>query len=226
MVMVLEEWFTSAKEGFEKANLVVEIIGWDALIHEGSMPKKLSTTKFLLNYHAGVEDQCGIPQLAKKLNEVIDNFKSSASNYTDPIDCHVIEICARGVRCIALAAKKKAGKRVAKKEKPAKDPNKPKRPPSAFFVFMSESGIALRFSEGFRKTFKEKHPNNKSVAVEKAPYVEKAEKRKTEYNNKMEAYNKKQAGQSDAAEEEGESDKSKSEVNDDEDESGEEDDDE
>ncbi|KAK9135662.1 hypothetical protein Syun_014992 [Stephania yunnanensis] len=125
-----------------------------------------------------------------------------------------------------LAAKKKAGKRVAKKEKPAKDPNKPKRPPSAFFVFMSESGIALRFSEGFRKTFKEKHPNNKSVAVEKAPYVEKAEKRKTEYNNKMEAYNKKQAGQSDAAEEEGESDKSKSEVNDDEDESGEEDDDE
>ncbi|KAK9109495.1 hypothetical protein Sjap_017555 [Stephania japonica] len=125
-----------------------------------------------------------------------------------------------------LAVKKTAGKGAAKKEKQAKDPNKPKRPPSAFFVFMEE----------FRQTYKEEHPNNKSVAVvgkaggnewksmsdkDKAPYVEKADKRKIEYNKKMDVYNKKQAGQSDAAEEEDESDKSKSEVNDDEDDSGE-----
>ncbi|XVE94328.1 hypothetical protein REPUB_Repub01dG0271800 [Reevesia pubescens] len=79
-------------------------------------------------------------------------------------------------------------------KKAAKDPNKPKRPASAFFVFMEE----------FRKQYKEEHPDNKSVSavgkagvekwksmaeVEKAPYVEKAEKRKTEYNKKMQAYN-------------------------------------
>ncbi|XP_059642612.1 HMG1/2-like protein [Cornus florida] len=114
----------------------------------------------------------------------------------------------------------------AKKAKPAKDPNKPKRPPSAFFVFM----------EDFRKQYKEKHPNNKSVAAvgkaggdkwksfseaDKAPYLAKAEKRKTDYNKNILAYNKKLA-------EEEESEKSKSEVQDDEDEedeSGEEDED-
>ncbi|XP_028106550.1 HMG1/2-like protein isoform X1 [Camellia sinensis] len=95
------------------------------------------------------------------------------------------------------APSKKAGKKLAaKKGKAAKDTNKSKRPASAFFVFMEE----------FRKMYKEKHPNNKSIAavgkaggdkwkslseVEKAPYVAKAEKRKTEYNKTLEAYNKK-----------------------------------
>ncbi|XP_022971560.1 HMG1/2-like protein [Cucurbita maxima] len=120
-----------------------------------------------------------------------------------------------------------------KSAKAAKDPNKPKRPASAFFVFMEE----------FRKQYKKEHPNNKSVAAvgkaggdkwrslsdaEKAPYVSKAEKKKTEYNKTMQAYNKKLAEGSNGADEE-ESDKSKSEVNDneeDDDESGEEDDDE
>ncbi|XP_010266190.1 PREDICTED: HMG1/2-like protein [Nelumbo nucifera] len=128
----------------------------------------------------------------------------------------------------------KVSKKAGKKEKAVKDPNKPKRPASAFFVFMEE----------FRKQYKEKHPNNKSVSVvgkaggdkwksmteaEKAPYVAKAEKRKSEYNKSLQAYNKKKAeGANAAEEEEEESDKSKSEVNDDEDddESGEEDDDE
>ncbi|KAL2512758.1 High mobility group B protein 3 [Abeliophyllum distichum] len=113
-------------------------------------------------------------------------------------------------------ADSKLAVRKTKKEKKVKDPNKPKRPPSAFFVFM----------EGFRKEYKEKHPNNKSVAVvgkaggdkwkslsdeEKAPFVAKAEKRKEEYERKMEDYNKKLAGGADD-----ESDKSKSEVNDEE----------
>ncbi|XP_058180595.1 HMG1/2-like protein [Rhododendron vialii] len=123
---------------------------------------------------------------------------------------------------------KKTAKQPAKKGKEAKDPNKPKRPASAFFVFM----------EDFRKQFKEKHPNNKSVATvgkaggdkwkmmstaDKAPYVAKAEKRKTEYNKIIEAYNKKQA---EGPAEEEESDKSV--VNDedeDDDESGEDEDD-
>ncbi|XVF16027.1 hypothetical protein REPUB_Repub09cG0206200 [Reevesia pubescens] len=111
-----------------------------------------------------------------------------------------------------------AGKRA---KKAAKDPNKPKRPASAFFVFMEE----------FRKQYKEEHPDNKSVSAvgkaggakwksmteaEKAPYVQKAEKRKSEYNKKMQAYNLKLAGGGN----DDESDKSKSEVNDEDDEEG------
>ncbi|KAA8547591.1 hypothetical protein F0562_004020 [Nyssa sinensis] len=133
------------------------------------------------------------------------------------------------------AGSEKVSKKPVKKGKAAKDPNKPKRPASAFFVFMEE----------FRKQYKEKHPNNKSVSVvgkaggdkwkslsdaEKAPYVAKAEKRKTEYNKNLQAYNKKIAEGANAADDEEESDKSRSEVNDDDedddDESGEEDDDE
>ncbi|XP_076889869.1 HMG1/2-like protein isoform X2 [Bidens hawaiensis] len=111
---------------------------------------------------------------------------------------------------------KLAVKKTAAKGKAAKDPNKPKRPASAFFVFMEE----------FRKQFKEENPENKSVAVvgkaggakwksmsdaEKAPYVAKAEKRKTEYEKNMTAYSKKlAAGGND---EDDDSDKSKSEVN-------------
>ena len=129
------------------------------------------------------------------------------------------------------AGGERAGKKPAKKAKATKDPNKPKRPASAFFLFMEE----------FRKQYKEKHPNNKSVAVvgkaggdkwkslseaEKAPYVAKAEKRKTEYNKNMEAYNRREA---EGPAEEEESDKSRSEVNDededDDDEEGEEEDD-
>ncbi|CAA3022992.1 Hypothetical predicted protein [Olea europaea subsp. europaea] len=50
----------------------------------------------------------------------------------------------------------KADKKPAKKGKAAKkDPNKPKRPPSAFFVFLEE----------FRKTFKKENPDVKGVSA-------------------------------------------------------------
>ncbi|KAI9070696.1 hypothetical protein K1719_047342 [Acacia pycnantha] len=116
------------------------------------------------------------------------------------------------------AASKAVGK--PSKGKAAKDPNKPKRPASAFFVFMEE----------FRKQFSKENPNNKAVSAvgkaagakwksmsdaEKAPYVAKAEKRKAEYEKNMKAYNKKQAEGANAADDE-ESDKSMSEVNDEE----------
>ncbi|CAM8876446.1 unnamed protein product [Rhodiola kirilowii] len=129
-----------------------------------------------------------------------------------------------------LSVKKGAGTQKTSKasRKAAKDPDMPKRPASAFFVFM----------EDFRKQYKEEHPNNKSVAAvgkaggekwkslsdeEKAPFVAKADKRKTEYTKNMDAYNRKLAGETDAAEEDEEiaedadSDKSKSEVHDDDD---------
>ncbi|GMH18902.1 hypothetical protein Nepgr_020743 [Nepenthes gracilis] len=126
------------------------------------------------------------------------------------------------------AESKKAGSKLSvkgtaakasKKGKAAKDPSKPKRPASAFFVFMEE----------FRVQYKQKHPNNKSVAVvgkaggdkwksmpeaEKAPYIQKADKRKAEYERNMKAYNKKQSEGKNAEEEE--SDRSRSEVNDEE----------
>lgn len=128
----------------------------------------------------------------------------------------------------------RAGKKPAKKGKAEKDPNKPKRPASAFFVFM----------EDFRKTYKEKHPNNKSVSVvgkaggdkwksmseaEKAPFVAKAEKRKADYEKTLQAYNKKKEAEEKEPADDEESDKSRSEVHDDDeddDESGEDDDDE
>ncbi|OIW09624.1 hypothetical protein TanjilG_28223 [Lupinus angustifolius] len=116
--------------------------------------------------------------------------------------------------------RKGAGSGNKKSKKAAKDPNKPKRPPSAFFVFMSE----------FREQYKKDFPENKSVAnvskaggskwksmsdAEKAPYVARAEKKKEEYGRTIEAYNRKLEGNN--ASEEDESDKSKSEVHDDED---------
>ncbi|KAK3232010.1 hypothetical protein Dsin_003891 [Dipteronia sinensis] len=137
-------------------------------------------------------------------------------------------------RSTKLSVNKKPTKAPAKKAgKAAKDPNKPKRPASAFFVFMEE----------FRETYKKEHPKNKSVAAvgkaggerwkslsesEKAPYVAKAEKRKVDYEKDMKSYNKKQA-EGPKADEEEESEKSMSEVNDEDDDeegSGEEDDDE
>ncbi|CAE5986724.1 unnamed protein product [Arabidopsis arenosa] len=109
---------------------------------------------------------------------------------------------------------KTRGRKPGKKTK--KDPNQPKRPPSAFFVFL----------EDFRKEFNLANPNNKSVATvgkaagarwksmteeDKAPYVAKAESRKTEYLKTMQQYNMKLANGTSRGEED-DSDKSKSEV--------------
>ncbi|CAN8312733.1 unnamed protein product [Cochlearia groenlandica] len=117
-------------------------------------------------------------------------------------------------RSSQLSVNKKPSK--SSKAGAAKDPNKPKRPSSAFFVFMEE----------FRETYKKEHPNNKSVAVvgkagggkwkslsdsEKAPYVAKAEQRKVDYEKNMKAYNKKLE---EGPKEEDESEKSESEIND------------
>ncbi|CAJ2646766.1 HMG1/2-like protein isoform X1 [Trifolium pratense] len=115
--------------------------------------------------------------------------------------------------------RKGAGAGTKQSKKANKDPNKPKRPPSAFFVFMSE----------FRERFKKENPNNKSVAVvgkaggkewklmtaaDKAPYMATAEKKKEEYEKAIRAYN---LGLSEGKTEEEGSDKSKSEVNDEDD---------
>lgn len=125
----------------------------------------------------------------------------------------------------AVVKTDKSSKPVAKKGKLVeKDPNKPKRPLSAFFVFLEE----------FRKTYKNEHPDMVGVAAvgkaggekwksmskaEKAPYEAKAAKRKSDYQKLMTDYDKKKES---VVDEDEESDKSKSELSDEDDnESGE-----
>ncbi|CAN8276349.1 unnamed protein product [Cochlearia groenlandica] len=112
---------------------------------------------------------------------------------------------------------KTRGKKAAKK---TKDPNKPKRPASAFFVFLDD----------FRKEFNQANPDNKSVGTvgkaagarwksmsdeDKAPYVAKAASKKTKYMKTIQKYNMKLANGSNTNGDD-DSDKSKSEVNDEE----------
>ncbi|EFJ13591.1 hypothetical protein SELMODRAFT_18312, partial [Selaginella moellendorffii] len=83
-----------------------------------------------------------------------------------------------------------------KEKKASKDPNLPKRPPTAFFVFL----------ESFRQQYKEDHPDVKGVAAvgkaagdkwskmsesEKAVYVNKAAQLRADYAESMAAYKKK-----------------------------------
>ncbi|KAH9289744.1 hypothetical protein KI387_033861, partial [Taxus chinensis] len=85
------------------------------------------------------------------------------------------------------------------KEKKAKDPNAPKRPQTAFFLFMDD----------FRKSYKEANPNAKGGAQvakeggdkwktmsdeEKKQYVEKSAELKAEYDKAMAKYQKDKGG--------------------------------
>lgn len=105
----------------------------------------------------------------------------------------------------AAEPKAKKTKRLTK----IKDPNMPKRPPTAFFVFM----------EDFRKTFKEENPDSKKGSVvakeggekwnamtdeEKKPYIDKAAELKAEFDKAMEAYNAENANDEAALEKEAE----------------------
>ncbi|XP_024393378.1 uncharacterized protein [Physcomitrium patens] len=94
------------------------------------------------------------------------------------------------------AAKERSPKKHKKsetKKKAAKDSDMPKRPPSAYFIFM----------ETFRKEFKAANPDVKGVTAsakaggekwlsmseeEKAPYVAEASVRKGQYEQAMTAY--------------------------------------
>ncbi|CAK9143237.1 unnamed protein product [Ilex paraguariensis] len=92
------------------------------------------------------------------------------------------------------ATEKRRAQPTERKAKKAKNPNMPKRPPTAFFLFLEE----------FRKTYKEANPDCKSVATvakeggekwksftdeEKKPYVERAAELKAEYQKALESNN-------------------------------------
>ncbi|KAH7537548.1 hypothetical protein FEM48_Zijuj03G0104700 [Ziziphus jujuba var. spinosa] len=109
----------------------------------------------------------------------------------------VVEDRTLGKRKAAIKADNSRKKLTKKVKLGKKDANKPKRPPSAFFVFLEE----------FRTIYKQEHPNVKAVSAvgkaggekwkslssaEKAPYEAKAAKRKSEYEKLIAAYNKKQ----------------------------------
>ncbi|XP_043716853.1 high mobility group B protein 7-like isoform X3 [Telopea speciosissima] len=96
------------------------------------------------------------------------------------------------------AKKSKSGKKV-------KDPNAPKRPPTAFFLFMDD----------FRKSYKEENPDGKDVKVvakeggakwksltdeEKQTYIDRVQELKEEYEKALETY-KEQDEQGDAGSE-------------------------
>ncbi|XP_068640700.1 high mobility group B protein 7 [Aristolochia californica] len=95
----------------------------------------------------------------------------------------------------------------SKKEKKVKDPNKPKRPPTAFFVFLDD----------FRRQYKETNPDSKNVSAvakgggekwksmseeEKKPYLDKAAELKAEYAKALENSNAGNANDEKASEEE------------------------
>ncbi|KAF5180233.1 High mobility group b protein [Thalictrum thalictroides] len=92
------------------------------------------------------------------------------------------------------APPRKKGVKSAPKAKKSKDPNMPKRPQTAFFLFMDD----------FRKSFKESHPDNKKVGVvskeggerwknmpdeEKKVYLDRAAELKREYEKAVEKLN-------------------------------------
>ncbi|PSS16153.1 HMG1/2-like protein [Actinidia chinensis var. chinensis] len=98
-----------------------------------------------------------------------------------------------------IVKKRKADPSTKKEKASKKNSDAPKRPASAFFVFMDD----------FRKTYKENFPDNKSVSAvgkaggekwkemsesEKAPYVAKAMTKKAEYERAMEEFNRKVNG--------------------------------
>ncbi|KAK8531763.1 hypothetical protein V6N13_131122 [Hibiscus sabdariffa] len=131
-----------------------------------------------------------------------------------------------GKRKASSRADKSDQKRSKNVTSAKKDPSKPKRPATAFFVFLEE----------FRTIYKQEHPKVKAVSAvgkaggekwksmsnaEKAPYEAKAAKRKSEYEKLMAAYNKKQETTDD--EEEAESESSKSQAKDKDEEESEED---
>ncbi|XP_027367458.1 high mobility group B protein 7-like [Abrus precatorius] len=112
------------------------------------------------------------------------------------LDAQVVEQAAEAKKPERKKPKSKepkAKKAKVEKGKKVKDPNMPKRPPTAFFLFLDD----------FRKTFKEANPDSKDVKrvgkeagekwksmtdEEKKPYLDKVVELKAEYEKAMESY--------------------------------------
>ncbi|KAL3652837.1 High mobility group B protein 7 [Castilleja foliolosa] len=137
------------------------------------------------------------------------------------LEAQVVEIQTEAKTKPATTEKKRVRKTEpnSKKGKTAQDPNKPKRPATAFFVFMKD----------FRKSFKESNPDTKGAAKvakeggeawksmsdeEKKVYIDKAAELKAEYEKAMEEYNNEvEDGQEEVKEEADVEDTAEKEVN-------------
>ncbi|KAJ7942604.1 High mobility group B protein like [Quillaja saponaria] len=114
------------------------------------------------------------------------------------LEVQVVEIPAEvkkpAERKRSISTEPKAKKAKTDKSNKGKDPNMPKRPPTAFFLFMDD----------FRKEYKEASPNSKDVKLvakqggekwrsmtdeEKKPYLDKVADLKAEYEKALESYN-------------------------------------
>ncbi|KAG6670246.1 HMG1/2-like protein [Carya illinoinensis] len=157
----------------------------------------------------------GISILTMKIAKGKSSTRKDKTEVSKPVEERKV-----GKRKAAVKADKSRLKLTKKAKLDKKDPNKPKRPPSAFFVFLEE----------FRKTYKQEHPNVKAVsavgkaggakwkslsATEKSPYEAKAAQMKSDYEKLMITYNKKQESTNDNDDEDEES---KSALNDENDE--------
>ncbi|KAK7390768.1 hypothetical protein VNO78_18834 [Psophocarpus tetragonolobus] len=112
------------------------------------------------------------------------------------LDAQVVEQATEAKKLERKKSKSKepkAKKTKVEKEKKVKDPNMPKRPPTAFFVFLDD----------FRKSFKEANPDSKDIKrvgkeagekwrsmtdEEKKPYLDKVAELKAEYEKAMANY--------------------------------------
>ncbi|KAL6543925.1 hypothetical protein OROGR_010422 [Orobanche gracilis] len=110
------------------------------------------------------------------------------------LEAQVVEMPTEAKKKPAEIRKSRKAEPKSSKEKTFKNSNKPKRPSTAFFVFM----------EDFRKSFKEAYPDRKGGAMvakeggekwksmtdeEKKVYIDRAAERKAEYEKALEECN-------------------------------------
>ncbi|KAL6568796.1 hypothetical protein OROHE_003537 [Orobanche hederae] len=136
------------------------------------------------------------------------------------LEAQVVEMPTEAKKKPAEIRKSRKAEPKSSKEKTAKNSNKPKRPPTAFFVFM----------EDFRKSFKEAYPDRKGGAVvakeggekwksmtdeEKKVYIDKAAERKAEYKKALEECNEAEKEEEEEEEQDDADDSSEKEVKED-----------
>ncbi|KAL6579470.1 hypothetical protein OROMI_009686 [Orobanche minor] len=136
------------------------------------------------------------------------------------LEAQVVEIPTEAKKKPAEMRKSRKAEPKSSKEKTSKNSNKPKRPPTAFFVFM----------EDFRKSFKEAYPDRKGGAVvakeggekwksmtdeEKKVYIDKAAERKAEYEKALEECNEAEKEEEEEEEQDDADDSSEKEVKED-----------
>ncbi|KAF3617346.1 High mobility group B protein 7 [Capsicum annuum] len=152
----------------------------------------------LINFHNCSLDAKIKMNLEAQVVENQTETKKPAAKYLFFVFSSLTVDCILGIvltyYVMLFRSKEKSTEPKAKREKKPKNPNAPKRPPTAFFVFMDE----------FRQTFKAANPDCKSVSTvakeggekwksmtdeEKKPYQDKAAELKAAYEKALKSNN-------------------------------------